>query len=265
MAGSVVFERNRPQQEMPTYMAAADVLVSPRVQGINPPGKLLSYLASGRPVVATNTLVHNQLLDRECAILTAPTAEGIAQGLIKAMTDEAAAAARGARGGPVFLERYGSKAARDIANHSLFAAVGITAAKRMRMLVVAPQPFFSPRGTPFSVYYRALVLAEQGADIDLLTYGAGKTSTCPRKHRTDSARAFSRTDSRRAVVEEDGPRLLMFFLDDRAAASPLRRTCARGGGLLVPLLEAVVRFRLIYDMHSSLPQQLTNFTFTSRA
>ena len=27
----------------------------------------------------------------------------------------------------------------------------------MRALVIAPQPFFSPRGTPFSVYYRTLV------------------------------------------------------------------------------------------------------------
>ena len=44
----------------------------------------------------------------------------------------------------------------------------------MKMLVVAPQPFFSPRGTPFSVYYRALVMSEHGVDIDLLTYGAGQ-------------------------------------------------------------------------------------------
>ena len=44
----------------------------------------------------------------------------------------------------------------------------------MKMLVVAPQPFFSPRGTPFSVYYRALVMSELGVAIDLLTYGAGQ-------------------------------------------------------------------------------------------
>ena len=44
----------------------------------------------------------------------------------------------------------------------------------MRALVVAPQPFFSPRGTPFSVYYRTLVMAELGLDIDLLTYGEGQ-------------------------------------------------------------------------------------------
>ena len=49
----------------------------------------------------------------------------------------------------------------------------------MRMLVISPQPFFTPRGTPFSVYYRALVMAEQGVEIDLLTYGAGEDVDIP--------------------------------------------------------------------------------------
>jgi glycosyltransferase involved in cell wall biosynthesis len=107
---------------MPLYLAAADVAVSPRVQGINPPGKLFSYLASGRPVVATNTLVHNQLLDDKCAILTAPNAEGIAEGLIIALTDtqrvaEVVSEAQG------FLRRYCSQPARDAAYGGLFAAV----------------------------------------------------------------------------------------------------------------------------------------------
>ena len=30
----------------------------------------------------------------------------------------------------------------------------------------------------------------------------------------------------------------------------------------MPCLKPLFRFRLIYDMHSSLPQQLTNFEFT---
>src|SRR3990167_3933015 len=50
----------------------------------------------------------------------------------------------------------------------------------MKALVIAPQPFFSPRGTPFSVYYRTLVLSELGVDIDLLTYGQGQDVDLPR-------------------------------------------------------------------------------------
>ncbi len=49
----------------------------------------------------------------------------------------------------------------------------------MRALVVAPQPFFTPRGTPFSVYYRTLVSSELGVEIDLVTYGEGKDVDLP--------------------------------------------------------------------------------------
>ena len=43
----------------------------------------------------------------------------------------------------------------------------------MKVLAIAPQPFFTPRGTPLSVYYRTLVTAEMGYEVDLLTYGQG--------------------------------------------------------------------------------------------
>jgi glycosyltransferase involved in cell wall biosynthesis len=122
VSSHVILEESRPQSEMPMYLAAADALASPRVQGINPPGKLFSYLASGRPVVATDTLVHNQLLDEKCAILTPPNAEGIADGLITALTDservtQVVLEAQG------FLRRYCSKLARDEAYGGLFDAV----------------------------------------------------------------------------------------------------------------------------------------------
>ena len=50
---------------------------------------------------------------------------------------------------------------------------------KMKALVIAPQPFFSPRGTPMSVYYRALVMARKGVEIDLLTYGEGQDVEIP--------------------------------------------------------------------------------------
>ncbi|HEY1284131.1 MAG TPA: glycosyltransferase family 4 protein [Steroidobacteraceae bacterium] len=118
----VILAESRPQQEIPAYLAAADVLVSPRVQGINPPGKLFSYLASGRPVVATNTLVHNQLLDESCAILTPPNAAGLAEGLVQALTDQGRADDV-VREAQQFLRHYCSQPARDAAYGGLFAAV----------------------------------------------------------------------------------------------------------------------------------------------
>jgi len=78
----------RPQSHMPAFVAASDVLVSPRVEGINPPGKLFSYMDADRPVVATDCAIHNQILDHDCAILTPPSAEGLAQGILTAILDE---------------------------------------------------------------------------------------------------------------------------------------------------------------------------------
>lgn len=129
IAARVILERAHPQAEIPAYLAAADALVSPRVRGINPPGKLFSYLASARPVVATDTLVHNQLLTVECAILTPPDAEGLADGLVLAVTDEAVAA-KVTEGSARVLARLCSKAARDAAYEEIVSAVRIAAAQR---------------------------------------------------------------------------------------------------------------------------------------
>ena len=131
IADRVILERARPQAEIPAYLAAADALVSPRVQGINPPGKLLSYLASGRPVVATDTLVHNQLLTGECAILTRPDAAGFADGVVAALTDTALTA-QVAEGSARALARLCCKATRDAAYDEIAAAVGEASAHRRR-------------------------------------------------------------------------------------------------------------------------------------
>jgi len=127
----VIFERSLPQAAVPAYLEAADVLVSPRVQGINSPGKLLNYLASGRPVVATDTLVHNQLLTEKSAILTPPNAAGLAAGLVTALTDpvRAAEVVTGARH---LLGRYSSKADRDAAYKTVLDAAQVAALGRLR-------------------------------------------------------------------------------------------------------------------------------------
>ena len=49
----------------------------------------------------------------------------------------------------------------------------------MKALVIAPQPFFTPRGTPLSVYHRTAIAAELGVEIDLLTYGQGRDVDIP--------------------------------------------------------------------------------------
>ncbi|MDH3571851.1 MAG: glycosyltransferase family 4 protein [Gemmatimonadota bacterium] len=62
----------RPVELLGWYLRQADVLVSPRTKGHNTPMKLYSYLAAGRPLVATKLSTHTQVLNDEVACLAAP-------------------------------------------------------------------------------------------------------------------------------------------------------------------------------------------------
>jgi glycosyltransferase involved in cell wall biosynthesis len=87
----VVFAGERPAEEIPRFLDAADVLVSPRSTGTNTPLKIYQYLRAGRPIVATRLLTHTQVLSDEVAILTDPTAGSFARGILRAINDPAEA------------------------------------------------------------------------------------------------------------------------------------------------------------------------------
>lgn len=85
--GRVSFIGQRPPDEMPAAYASADVLVSPRSSGTNTPLKIYSYLQSGKPIVATRLYTHTQVLDDEVAVLVEPTADGLAEGIRRVLSD----------------------------------------------------------------------------------------------------------------------------------------------------------------------------------
>lgn len=135
----------------------------------------------------------------------------------------------------------------------------------MKVLVVAPQPFFTPRGTPLSVYYRTMVMAENGVTIDLLSYGEGQNVEIAgvRLIRIPSIPGIGPV----AI----GPSWKKLFLDTFmcvwTVALLLRHRydvvhAHEESVFWCRFLKPIFRFRLIYDMHSSLPQQLNNFQFT---
>lgn len=127
--------------------------------------------------------------------------------------------------------------------------------------MVAPQPFFQPRGTPFSVYFRALVLAELGVEIDLLCYGQGQDVEIP------GVRILRIPDLGVFGPVKVGPSLLKLVLDIPLAVRTYWRVLvgrydfvhvheeAAFFSLLVPMLGP----KLVYDMHSSLAQQLVAY------
>ena len=110
LGDAVIFAGQRPAEEIPLFLDAADVLVSPRSSGTNTPLKIYQYLRSGRPIVATRLLTHTQVLDDEISILTEATPEGFAAGILTAIEDPAAGRAIGARARQLAETKYSYEA-----------------------------------------------------------------------------------------------------------------------------------------------------------
>ena len=105
-APGLIFTGEQPSETIPAFLDAADVLVSPRSSGTNTPLKIYQYLRSGRVIVATRLLTHTQVLSDEVAILTEPTAEGFALGILRAIDDPATATQIGAAAKRLADTRY---------------------------------------------------------------------------------------------------------------------------------------------------------------
>jgi glycosyltransferase involved in cell wall biosynthesis len=135
----------------------------------------------------------------------------------------------------------------------------------VRILMIAPEPFFEPRGTPFSQYHRIRALTALGHQVDLVTYPFGQDVTMAGLRVFRCARP---PFVRRVRI---GPSFAKLALDVVLAFSVVRRAVAgrydvvhshEEGGAIGAALAAVLRVPHLYDMHSSLPQQLTNFGFS---
>ena len=135
----------------------------------------------------------------------------------------------------------------------------------MRILMLAPQPFFEPRGTPFSVLGRLRALSALGHEVDLLTYHVGQDVEVP-------GVAIHRTP-RIGVIKslKIGPSLPKVFLDGlllvKAIGFLLRRRydlihTHEEASFFGVLLSKLFRTPHLYDMHSSPTEQLANFRYT---
>lgn len=137
----------------------------------------------------------------------------------------------------------------------------------MKILMIAPEPFFEPRGTPFSEYFRIKALTELGHHIDLATYPIGKDVEMPGL-RIFRSMAFG---CRKVRV---GPSYIKLFLDFFLFFTVLKllfknrydaihtheEACFYGA-----VLSRLWRIPHVYDMHSSLAQQFINFNVTKSA
>ena len=108
-AARTIFAGKRPPSQLKLFLALADVLVSPRVQGANTPFKIYTYLAAGKPLVATRLPTHTQLLDDSLAFLVEPSATGLCSGIRAALGNPDESLARADRG-RLLVEREYSEA-----------------------------------------------------------------------------------------------------------------------------------------------------------
>lgn len=109
----VFFLGPRPIDRLSSFLAKADILVSPRGKGNNTPMKLYSYLQSGKPIVATNLPTHTQVLNEEVAILAEPCPESFAQGMVRLIIDQVLGIKIGMAGKELVEQKFSYAAFRE--------------------------------------------------------------------------------------------------------------------------------------------------------
>lgn len=131
--------------------------------------------------------------------------------------------------------------------------------------MIAPEPFFEPRGTPFSEYFRIKALAALGHSVDLVTYPFGQDKEIP------GLRIFRCWRPPWIKAVKIGPSPAKLILDFFLFFKTLRRLLVgkydlihthEEGNIMGVVCQKMTRIPHLYDMHSSLVQQLDNFQFT---
>ncbi len=103
---SVTFMGMIPPDELPNVLAASDILLSPRISGVNTPLKLLDYLKAGRAIVATDTTANRLILDETCAVMARPDPDAFGQGISRLIAAPDLRQKLGDEGKRLIAERY---------------------------------------------------------------------------------------------------------------------------------------------------------------
>lgn len=130
--------------------------------------------------------------------------------------------------------------------------------------MISPQPFFEPRGTPISVYQRLEALSALGHELDLITYHVGKDVDLPNLK-------IYRVHGHKVIQHvRIGPSRAKILLDMQIFFKAIRMLLGKRYDVIHSHEEAaffcmflawIFRTHHLYDMHSVLSNQLTNFSF----
>ncbi|MDD5707107.1 MAG: glycosyltransferase, partial [Kiritimatiellae bacterium] len=112
-ADAAVFLGHIDPDELPDYLAAADILLSPRLAGMNTPLKLLDYLKAGAAIVATDCEANRLILDASLAEFTGKTPEEFAAGILKLCADRERRQALARNGAALLRTHHNFEVFRD--------------------------------------------------------------------------------------------------------------------------------------------------------
>jgi len=134
--------------------------------------------------------------------------------------------------------------------------------------MLAPQPFFQPRGTPISVFFRLKALSDLGHQVDLVTYHIGENKKFKNLRILRIPNIFGIRHIKIGPSLVKIPLDLLLFM--KALCLVFRKRydlifSHEEAGWFGVFLAAIKKIPHVYDMHSSLPQQLENFQFTRSA
>jgi len=134
--------------------------------------------------------------------------------------------------------------------------------------MIAPEPFFEPRGTPFSVFHRSKALGKLGHKIDLVTYHLGEDVAIKNVgiHRIPEVPFIKHVAIGPSLAKI--PLDIVLFFKALFMLIKNRYDCIHvheEAACIGCVFKKIFRIPLIYDMHSSIPQQLINFNFTKNA
>ena len=107
------FIGSRPTRLLSEYLSQADILISPRSRGLNTPMKIYSYMASGKPILATDIPAHAQVLDSKCAVLVEPEPQAMAAGLLQLLRNPDLGRRLGQSAQAIVAQRYSVKKYRQ--------------------------------------------------------------------------------------------------------------------------------------------------------
>ena len=143
----------------------------------------------------------------------------------------------------------------------------IEAKEPFRLLFIAPQPFYEDRGTPIVILEELKCLSDLGYKIDVLTYPLGKGVFL---QGTELLRVSNPLKITSIPI---GFSWRKVFLDIQLAlkafqlAKETKYACVHGveeGAAICLLLKWLHGIPMVYDMHSSIPEQLSSISYFSK-